>query len=274
MINESEKILDLMQLKSQTFGDHTALSIRRKDHWENCSYLELSGRTNLFSDYLRERGVQHGDRIAILGESSPAWVISFLAAVRAGAIIVPLDIRATSAEILSILNDAQPHLMIASDSVYAMTQSLAGAIPGLERCLYFNDLPNLRASKPLEGVDREMHETCLLAYTSGTTGTAKGVAISFGNIVFQVRILTEMIGLQRDERFLSILPLNHLLELTGGLFCVLYTGGEVCYGQSFYPQEIVSIMKEKPIQWMVTVPLFLKLLKLYLEKPVNDYPPI
>jgi long-chain acyl-CoA synthetase len=60
--------------------------------------------------------------------------------------------------------------------------------------------------------------------------------------------------------------LNHLLELTGGLFSVLYTGGEVCYSKSFYPQDVLEIMKVRPVTRMVTVPLFLNVLKSYMEK--------
>jgi len=269
MHNEHESILDLLQLKSQTFGEHTALSIRRGSGWESCSYIELSRRTNLLSDFFRESGIQRGDRISIWGESCPEWVVTFFAAVRAGAVIVPLDIRATPLEIANILADAQPRFVIASDSVRSITESLPSAIP---QCYYFSELSNLRASNTLEGIDREMDEVCLLAYTSGTTGTAKGVMITFGNLVFQVRTLTELIGIIGDDLFLSALPLNHLLELTGGLFCVLYAGGEVFFAQTLYPHEILQQMNEKPVTWMVTVPLFLKVLKSYLEKTGEALP--
>jgi long-chain acyl-CoA synthetase len=269
---EQESILNLMQLKSQTFGEQAALSIRKSGVWEPCSYLELSRRSNQLSDFLREQGALRGDRIAIWGESCPEWVISFFGGVRSGGIIVPLDIRATLAETLAILEDARPHFLLASDSVRSYSESLQAAVPSL-RTWYFSEFEQLRPSNTLEGVEREMDEPCLLAYTSGTTGSAKGVIISFGNIVFQVRMLTDMVGINSDDVFLSILPLNHLLELTGGLFCVVYTGGEVCYGQTFYPQEVLQIMKEKPVTWMVTVPLFLKVLKSYLEKTAEKLPP-
>jgi long-chain acyl-CoA synthetase len=269
---EQESILNLMQLKSQTFGEHTALSIRKRGVWETCSYLELSRRSNQLSDFLREQDACRGDRIAIWGESCPEWVISFFGGVRSGGVIVPLDIRSTSSEILAIVQDAQPHFLLASDSVRVDVELLQAAVPNLRKCWYFSQFEDLQPSNTIEGVEREMNEPCLLAYTSGTTGSAKGVIISFGNIVFQVRMLTDMVGISRDDVFLSILPLNHLLELTGGLFCVVYTGGEVCYGQTFYPQEVLQIMKEKPITWMVTVPLFLKVLKSYLEKTGEKLP--
>ena len=270
---EQESILNLMQLKSQTFGEHTALSIRRGGVWETCSYLELSRRSNQLSDFLREQGALRGDRIAIWGESCLEWVISFFGGVRSGGVIVPLDIRATPAEILTIVEDAKPHFLLASDSVRAHVEFLQEAVPDLRNCWYFSEFEHLQPSNTLEGVEREMNEACLLAYTSGTTGSAKGVIISFGNIVFQVRMLTDMVGINGEDVFLSILPLNHLLELTGGLFCVVYTGGEVCYGQTFYPQEVLQIMKEKPVTWMVTVPLFLKVLKSYLQKADEKLPP-
>lgn len=175
---ENESILNLMQLKSQTFGDHTALSIRKGGIWETCSYLELSRRSNQLSDFLREQGASRGDRIAIWGESCPEWVISFFGGVRAGGIIVPLDIRATAAEIQAIVADAQPHFLLASDLVREPIESLQAISPTLKKCWYFSEFERLRPSNELEGVEREMNEPCLLAYTSGTTGSAKGVIIT------------------------------------------------------------------------------------------------
>src|SRR5918996_1192202 len=131
---EQESILNLMQLKSQTFGEHTALSIRSRGVWETCSYLELSRRSNQLSDFLRERGAQRGDRIAIWGESCPEWVISFFGGVRSGGVIVPLDIRATPSEIEAIVEDAKPHFLLAADSVRAHVESLQVAVPTLRNC--------------------------------------------------------------------------------------------------------------------------------------------
>jgi long-subunit acyl-CoA synthetase (AMP-forming) len=254
-----QNILDLMQFKSQTFGNDTALSIPDGTDWKKCSYIELSNRTNNFSDFLRENGVVHGDRIAIRGESCPEWVVAFLGAIRAGAIVVPLDTRATSSELEMILQDCNPNVLISSDSFPPVE------LPKLTT-YRFTEIPHLVPTNTLDGVDRMMDETAFVVYTSGTTGFPKGVKISFSNIVFQVDTITEIIGIGRDDLFLSILPMSHLLELTGGLFSVLYTGGEVCYSKSFYPQDVLELMKARPVTRMVTVPLFLTVLKSYIEK--------
>jgi long-chain acyl-CoA synthetase len=84
-----------------------------------------------------------------------------------------------------------------------------------------------------------------------------------------VRNFNEILDLDDDDMYLSILPLNHLFELTGGFIGVLHAGGGICYSSSLQPQEITRIMREKKITGMITVPLFLKLLKLGIEKEIR-----
>jgi long-subunit acyl-CoA synthetase (AMP-forming) len=87
----SRGILALLNQRSTSYGDRIALSIREDGQWTRLSYNELSNDSNRLSEYLIEQGFPRGSRIAIFSESRPEWAVAFFAAVRCGAIVVPLD---------------------------------------------------------------------------------------------------------------------------------------------------------------------------------------
>ena len=123
---------------------------------------------------------------------------------------------------------------------------------------------------------RPLSATAFLIYTSGTTGAPKGVEVTFKNMLAQMHdlrmALKEIIHFG-DVRALSILPMNHLFELTVGFFIFLHHGYSIYYPQSLKPKDILEIMTEKKIRFMITVPAFLKLLKASIETEVNKKSP-
>ncbi len=98
--------------------------------------------------------------------------------------------------------------------------------------------------------------------------------ISFGNIYSQLKDFEDILKLSNKNTLLSILPLNHLLELNVGFFGMLYMGAKIVYIQSLSPKELTSVMKEKKITNMIIVPLVAKMLKNSIEKEIKRQKPI
>ncbi|MEI8345094.1 MAG: AMP-binding protein, partial [Candidatus Omnitrophota bacterium] len=215
--------------------------------------------------------------IAILSEARPEWGVAFFASIHSGAITVPLDIKLTQSELASILSDAKPKILCVSGEFVEAARLLKSTIPSIEQVIVieegvqseFSTYDKLRSKQVMPGVQQAIDDTALIIYTSGTTGNPKGVMISFKNIIFQVQRFESIMNLSPNDLFLSMLPLNHLLELTCGFMGVLHAGGKICYCKSLHPQEIAKTMTEKKVTLMITVPLFLKMLKGSIDKQIR-----
>jgi long-chain acyl-CoA synthetase len=271
-------VLSLMQFKSDLYGERTAFYLNEDGDWKETTYSKLAEDVKRLSDYLVEQRVERGERIAILSESRPEWAVAFFAAIRSGAVVVPIDIKLTQSELSLILTDAEPRFLFVSSQLLETARALQAqlqfqmSIVVMNQCESAGNYPSLaqlQASTDCEGVERDFDETALIVYTSGTTGAPKGVMISFRNLGYQVMNFECVMKLTSKDVLLSMLPLNHLLELTCGLLGVLYAGGAICYCHSLFPQEIADVMRAKKVTAMITVPLFLKMLKGSIEREVE-----
>lgn len=274
---KSESITQLIQDKARLFGPKPALSMHGGGTAEQYTYAELDASAGRLATGFMDLGLEPGDRIALLSEARPRWGVAFFAAIRAGAVIVPLDTRASERELSEILDDAAPRYLLVSHSV----EDLAGAlVAGRKDLLVFSIEPQAENTR-YESIDRiSAQATCpyferapddvaVITYTSGTMGHSKGVATTFSNLLFEIQAFRGV--MLNDSRFstVSILPLSHLFELTAGFLGVLYGGGSICYCNSLLPQDIVGAMRWQKPTCMTTVPLFLKLLADAIRREVG-----
>lgn len=276
--------LDLMCERSDLYGQVKALTLKTKDGYSELSYIEISRKSKRFANYLIENiNVERGERIAIICESRPEFAIGMFAAIQTGAVVVPLDIKLTVPEHTHILNDCNPRILFCSSRYLDHAIEVKNNVKSIEHIFVLDDDECSRTEFPsvsklksdIEkdlGRPRSLDETALIVYTSGTTGNPKGVMISFGNIYSQLRDFESMFKLTNNHTLLSILPLNHLLELDCGFFGMLYMGAKIVYIKSLNPKELATTMKEKGITNMIVVPLVAKMLKNSIDKQIKKQP--
>lgn len=244
------------------YGDKVALETRRQGSWECLTYNELFEKTHLLASFLGTENLGHGQKVAIMSESCSEYPLAILAALKAGCVVVPIDYKLSSTEISSILNHCECDAIfvgIHEEDLWKKVQK---------------DLNHEMQKFSLDGVDN-VHTLCedqvvqraysersdddlaLLVYTSGTTGSPKGVMLSLRNILCQMDSIGRRYNVS-GKRFLSILPLNHLFEFTTGCLFPLSQGATIYYGRSLLPTDLLHFFQEKKITHQFCVPLVLR----------------
>jgi long-chain acyl-CoA synthetase len=271
MVPTTNILFDLLEARAAGFADYIALCIKDRDHCVELTYAELFDRSRRLAAALIEAGIEEGDRVAILSESRPEWGVAFLGSICAGAIVVPLDTKLTETELDSILDDCRPKLLFVSPSSSERARSLRGLAPSIAHVFLLDaDLGSGdgAASTP-RFRRRPTNDTAAIVYISATAGSPKGVMITYANLVFQVEAVARAIDVGAGDRVLSVLPLNHLLELTCGFLAALSVGATVCYTQTLFPHQLAELMRERRVSSMIGVPLLFRSLKGWIERQID-----
>lgn len=275
---KTESISQLILAKAQQFGPKVALCSSSGDAADEYTYRALDQASGCLAAHFIDFGLQTNDRIALLCESRPRWGVAFFATVRAGAILVPLDIRTSAAELAAILDKVKPSVLLVSRSLEC---SVADYIKKAGNRIRVMSMEAVDAERSFESIDvsasqtahpcvpRTSGDAAIITYTSGTTGSSKGVITTFGNLLFQIRSFRQVMLNDAHCTGVSILPLSHLFELTAGFLGLLYGGGRICFCNSMLPDDIVATMRKQEVTCMVTVPLFLKLLASAIQREVD-----
>jgi long-chain acyl-CoA synthetase len=271
----------LIQARAEAYGDLEALSQFNGPNPETFTYQELADQTRACADALLENGLLPNDRVAILSESRPRWGLAFFSIVSTGAIVLPLDPTQSEAELTAILTDARPRFLLVSAQYSNLAERLQPQVKTLDQIFSiepeevvarFQSIDALKAERTYARGRYLPTSPAILSYTSGTIGKPKGVLTSYNNLISQVNSFRRLMHNDCDTRCVSILPLNHLFELTTTFLGVLNGGGKVCYVNSLMPVEIVAAMKQQKVTCMIVVPLFLKLIAKSLRTEVAKKP--
>lgn len=281
-MNQTDNILLFLENRTNELDDRIALGIKSNLGWRELTFRGLGLLSRRLANYLIKIGVNKGDKLAILSESMPEWGAALFASVLSGAITIPLDVKLTIYELTSILNDCKPKVLIVSNAHLEVGLKLKETISSIEHIIILDDSGSNNAYPSLYNIPyendskwrhRASNKTAIIIYTSGTTGNPKGVEISFKNVMAQVNSVSQCFDLGVNEKLLSILPMNHLLELTVGFLTFLSQGTSIYYSQSLKPKDLFSIIRDKKITFMLVVPAFLKLLKSSIETEVKNLSP-
>ena len=280
-----KNVLMLLHERTEKFADKVALGMKTLYGWKEFTYRGVGLLSRKLAYYLlTELKVKKGDRLAILSESKPEYGACVFASVISGMITVPLDIKLTKYELKSILTDCEPSIILVSKNYIEMAEYLKNEIPSLKQILVMDEPSYNVNEKSIYQLEdnydykwslRSSKSTAFIIYTSGTTGSPKGVEITFENMLAQLddlKYALDQILPDKHVNILSILPMNHLFEMTVGFSTFLNFGFSVYYTPSLKPKDVLSIMREKQIEFMIVVPAFLKLLKTGIESELNNSP--
>ena len=222
---EKTRLFDFYDYQMAHYPLKVALAGKVDGEWVTWSTQNVLDRANELSTGLLNLGVKPGDRIALIANNRPEWVIVDRAILQIGAVNVPMYPTITVEDYAFIFNDAGVRFVFLSDGVILdKVEKAMESAPGVEGVFVFDPLPGQKHwtecldEKPdITAIDKlrsEVKATDLatLIYTSGTTGVPKGVMLSHQNVASNALASKERLPVEPGGKGISFLPLCHIYE--------------------------------------------------------------
>lgn len=256
--------------------------------WQSQSWRGVAQKVAHLTQAMRNLGVKAGDRVVIVSENRPEWLIADMAIMTIGAITVPTYVTYTSRDYSHILENSGACLALISKKNLAATFLVAAHLsaeltdaiviedPELEQIINVNlhkweDViagPEIPIEEVRASINAGREDIACIIYTSGTGGAPKGVMIHHGAILHNCEgasNVIEELGL-KDNVFLSFLPLSHAYEHSAGQFLPLTVGAEIYYAEGL--EKLASNMEETHPTIMVVVPRLFEMLRTKLLRAI------
>jgi len=259
----------------QRYGEYEALAFEGR-RLTNVDQQRAACRV---AHALRRLGVEPGDRVVVMLPNCPEVMQSYGGVLRAGAVIVPVIFLLGEAEVAHILSDSEAKIVITSSDMVWKVEKQIGALPTLRHVLlvdgggegglrsYAEEVARERDT--FEPVPRAEGDLAVILYTSGTTGTPKGVALSHGNLESNARAAASLYEMDRDRWGVAVLPLSHSYGLTVmNAGHILGTRGVLL--RWFNPEEVLKTIQEFRAEAMSGVPTMFVYLLNYPEASRYD----
>jgi long-chain acyl-CoA synthetase len=275
-------------------AEHPLMKQKINNEWRSISYTQFGEETETFALGLSTLGVKRGDKVAIISENRPEWVYSDMAILGIGGIDVPLYPSLTSDTVEFILNNSESIGIIASNKF-----QLNKILKIRKNCRYIKFIivinekdmitgePSLYTFKEVQERGRiqkkekpfffreslklaKEDDLCTIIYTSGTTGEPKGVMLTHKNIVSNVMGAAEAIPFNKDDTFLSFLPLCHIFERMAGYYTAFSAGSTIAYAESI--EAVANNMMEVKPTIVTTVPRLFERIYSKIKKNVDSQP--
>ena len=286
-----ENLVALFLTRADEKGDAPFLWAKRDGTWRATSWREAAEQVAALSASLKRIGLERGDRVALVSENRPEWLMADLAIMAAGCVTVPTYTTNTVRDHAHILENSGARAVIVSNQKLA--RNLVPAVLRANDCHHIIGIDDVRVDQPpdwislhrwtdlvfqeadvaavrrdIANVGRE--DLACIIYTSGTGGAPRGVQQHHGAILHNVEGCTDIISSDfgwDDEVFLSFLPASHAYEHTGGQHFPVALGAQIYYAESL--EKLAANIEEVQPTIMVVVPRLFEMLRARIIKSIE-----
>ncbi|MDD4728519.1 MAG: AMP-binding protein [Dysgonamonadaceae bacterium] len=259
------------------YGDNNALGFVGE---EFITYAEMGKRIEAVMAYMEALGIQPGDRVVLYSQNMPNWGIVYFATQCMGVVVVPVLPDFTPYELGNVIEHSEAKAIFISKSLESKFAKLEKV--DIESVIRIDDFDLLKAGEESSRYDENKKPKgtyspnedvmSVLLYTSGTTGTPKGVMLSQRNLITNIYQSNNVQKITGSDRFLSVLPLSHTYENTIGFLLPIVNGASISYLRKPPSGSVLlpALEKVKPTL-MLTVPLIIeKIYKGSILKKINS----
>src|SRR3989454_4571740 len=277
-VAQPKDLLALLAAAQHAFGQRVALRFyageesaaelaRTRD--DRVTYDELARFSDRAGRALQAAGVKPGDRVLLMSENRPEWAMACFGILKAGAAAAPLDQNLTTQEVRNCAQAARAAILLASPKVAQRLGPIAGVrTVTLPEALRGSDEPGLAPLRKSAAAD----DVASVLFTSGTTGTPKGVMLTHRNFSALAAKLAGLFDLRVGEGVLSVLPLHHTFEFSCGLLVPLMLGAEITYLDELTAERLSDALNTGRIHAMIGVPALWQLLHRRLTQQLASRP--
>jgi fatty-acyl-CoA synthase len=233
---------------------------------------QFNERVNKTANALGNLGVMKGDRVALLMSNCSEFLEIFFACAKTGAIMVPLNFRLAVPELVYIIRDSGPCVLIYSTEFAAKIKEIKAADTRVRK--YFRhtgeELPDDEifadyadghsTAEPPVIQEPDLKDPLFIMYTSGTTGDPKGAVLTHQNILFGAIHSLLGYGVDRSYKSLVVAPLFHIGALAASVTPIVYAGGSIVVSSFYNAAEMLKIICQEKINYMFAVPVMFQLM--------------
>ena len=244
---------EIFESQKNKLRDKSLFWHKENGNWVSISWNEAGRQINILSEFLKTIEINKGDRVSIISKNSPFWCIADLAIMKIGAITVPAYTTSNENELLYLLNHSESKLALLDEEAYLKIKKIKKKLIFTKKFIllenlkstenksffiYHKDILNKKiiTNSQETNIDYKISkdDTACIIYTSGTSANPKGVMLSHNSIKSNIegaKIYLDDIKID-NHKFLSILPLSHAYERTGGFLLPIYIGGEIYFSNN------------------------------------------
>ena len=299
-----KELSELFDATVKLHKNRPALRLLRKDEDRepvSYTYGQMGELAYRGAATLRAIHVGLGDRVAVMSENRPEWGLSYFAILLAGATCVPLDKELTLGEVVNLARVSRVRALVLSRKVAerlageaglavpvsvgdedddamivwspahaALGEYLAREVDSQPRVLAFDELLTDADAPAPAAAEVKGDTVASLIFTSGTTGTPKGVMLTHKNFTSMVSKLSSLFQLYTHDKLLSVLPLHHTFEFSAGFLMPLLHGASIDYLEEIEADPLARALEDEGITGMVGVPALWQLLERKIYKNISD----
>jgi long-chain acyl-CoA synthetase len=275
----SKRLFDCISYQMEKFPKEDMLAAKENGNWKTYSTKEIKNSVDSLTAGLLQLGVsgndmttENRDKIAIISNNRPEWLVADMAVQQSGAILVPVYPTTSANELEFIFNDASvKYVFVSSQELYERVKNIQPKVASLKDIFTFTHIDNAthwsklllpvnnEALATIEASKQKVTSDCLatIIYTSGTTGIPKGVMLSHYNLMSCLDLSKESFPFDDNpaRKALSFLPLNHIFEKIVS-YIYMYSGYSIYYAESM--DTIAANLQEVKPDVFTTVPRLLE----------------